>query len=272
VGRRMKSRRRRLGALGAALGGRTKAGWPITPLGGRRQWLLRTAGGPAAGAVGGAAPAAAPSDGPPTVAPADPARDGNRKRTLASLALGLIAIATAVGSGADFSARTANPSNTFSAGALSMENSKDGTAILNAHGMKPGDAPKTGVVDIENTGSIDGVFKVSRDELTSSDPGNDNPSPFATKVAIGVVDCGTFGINNSAYGPEPATPICGDADDHTLYLGSLANQNSPIELGTYQPGEKHRYDFEASLDASAGDAYQGDSASARYVFDATQTP
>src|SRR4051812_22028204 len=282
----MKSRRRWLGALGAAIGGRTKAGWPTAPLGGRRPWLLRTAGGPAAGAVGGAAPAAAPSAVPPPPAPSGVAcaaapshaatetdvDRGSRKRTLASLALGLLAIATAVGSGADFSARTANPSNTFSAGALSMENSKDGTAILNAHDLKPGDTPKTGVVDIENTGSIEGVFKVSRDELTNSDSNNDDPSPFATKVAIGVVDCGKFGINYTAYGPEPATPICGDADDHTLYLGSLASQNSPIELGTYQPGEKHRYDFEASLDANAGDAYQGDSASARYVFDATKKP
>ena len=267
----MKSRRRRLGTLGAALGRRSKAGRPTTALGGRRQWLLRTPGGPAAGAVRGAAPATAPSDAA-TVATQGDTDHGGRKRTLASLVLGLIAIATAVGSGADFSARTANPSNTFSAGALSMENSKDGAAILNARDLKPGDAPKTGVVDIENTGSIEGVFKVSRDELTNSDSNNDDPSPFATKVAIGVVDCGTFGIHNTAYGPEPAIPTCGDADDHTLYLGSLANQNSPIELGTYQPGEKHRYDFEASLDASAGDAYQGDSASARYVFDATQKP
>jgi hypothetical protein len=278
----MKSRRRRLAALGPALGRRTKAGWPTTAPGGRRQWLLRMAGGPAAGAGGGAAPAAAPTGAARPAATPDPAQPadatqaatnhGTRKRTLASLALGLIAIATAVGSGADFSARTANPSNTFSAGALSMENSKDGTAILNATNLKPGHAPKSGVVDIKNTGSIDGVFTVSRDQLTSTDAGNDNPSPFETKLAIGIVDCGKFTTSNTAYGPEPVTPTCGDSDDTTLYLGSLANQNSPVELGTYQPGEKHRYDFEASLAASAGNEYQGDGASARYVFDATQKP
>jgi hypothetical protein len=195
-----------------------------------------------------------------------------RKRILATLALGLIAIGTAVGSGADFSARTANPSNTFSTGSLSMENSKDGAAILNASDMKPGGPPKTGVVDIKNTGSIDGAFTLSRDQLTSADAGNDNPTPFASKVAIGVVDCGKFTIANTPYGQEPVTPTCGDGDDSTLYLGSLANENSPIALGTYQPGEKHRYDFESSLAGDTGNQYQGDSASARYVFDAAQTP
>src|SRR2546423_3163328 len=214
----MKLRRRRLGALGAALGRRQPGSGHAAALGGRLAWQP-TAGGPAttAGVVGGATLAAAPEDEP----------NGNRKRTLATLALGLIAVATAVGSGADFSARTANPSNTFSAGALSMENSKDGTAILNAANMNPGGAPKTGVVDIKNTGSIDGVFTLSRDQLTSSDANNDNPAPFATKVAVGIVDCGRFTTAYGPYGPEAVTPTCGDADDSTLYLGSLANQNSP---------------------------------------------
>jgi hypothetical protein len=259
VGRRMKFRRRRRGALGAALGGARRAGTALD----RRAW--RTAGEPATTAgVLGAVTLAAP---PP---PED--THGSRKRTLATLALGLIAVATAVGSGADFTARTANPSNTFSAGSLSMENSRDGTAILNADNMRAGGAPKTGIVDIKNTGSVDGAFTLSRDQLASTDANNDNPAPFASTVAIGVVDCGEFTTVNGPYGPNPVTPTCGDGDDSTLYLGSLANQNSPIDLGKYEPGEKHRYDFQASLDGNAGNEYQGDGASARYVFDATQTP
>jgi hypothetical protein len=194
------------------------------------------------------------------------------KRTLGALALGLCAIGVAIGSGADFSARTANPSNTFSAGSLSMENSKDGTAIFSPSNMKPGGAPQTGTVDIKNTGSIDGVFTVSRDQVTNTDTGGNNPAPFATKVGLGIVDCGKFTTANTAYGVEVVTPTCGDSDDTTLYLGSLANENSPIALGTYHAGEQHRYRFEGSLASSAGNEYQSDSASARYVFDAVQTP
>ena len=153
-----------------------------------------------------------------------------------------------------------------------MENSKDGTAIFSPTDMKPGGAPQTGVVDIKNTGSIDGVFKLSRDQLTNADHGSDNPVPFASKVADGIVDCGRYSIANGPYGPEQVTPACGDSDDHTLYLGSLTNENGELALGTYQPGEQRRYRFEASLDSSAGIEFAGDSSSARYVFDAVQTP
>jgi hypothetical protein len=225
------------------------------------------AGGPSSDASAGGGPSrAAPADG------AAKAAASQSKRVLAALALGLCAVGLAVGSGADFFARTANPSNVFSAGSLSMQNSKDGTAILDAAGMKPGAAPKTGVVDIQNTGSISGRFSLSRDQLTNTDVNNDNPTQFAAKVAVGVVDCGKFATTNGPYGPVDITPTCGDQDDQTLSLGSLAAQNGEIALGTYEPGEKHRYDFEASLDQSVGNEYSGDGSSARYVFDAKQTP
>lgn len=263
MGRRMKLRRRRREALGEALGGGRRAGSGKAL--DRRAW--RTAGEPAtaAGVLGGVTLAAPP---PAT----DTAGGSNRRRTLATLALGLIAIATAVGSGADFSARTANPSNTFSAGSLLMENSKNGTAILNAENLKPGGSPATGLVDIKNTGSIEGAFTLTRDQLTSHDANGDDPAPFASKLAIGVVDCGKFTTVNGPYGPDPVTPTCGDGDDTTLYLGSLADQNGPVPLGTYQPGEKHRYQFAGSLASSAGNEYTGDSASARFLFDTAQTP
>jgi spore coat-associated protein N len=193
------------------------------------------------------------------------------KRTLGALALGLCAIGVAVGSGADFHAETANPSNTFSAGALSMDNSRNGAAILTATDMKPGGPTQTGLVDIKNTGSVDGNFRLSRDQLTSSDTTPANPSPFANKVDIWVVDCGAFSTVNGPYGAVDTTPTCGDADDHTLYNGTLANQNAAIDLGTFHPGDQHRYWFGTLLDETAGNEYAGDGASARFVFDALQT-
>lgn len=194
------------------------------------------------------------------------------KRTLGALALALCAIGVAIGSGADFSARTANPSNTFSAGSLSMDNSKNGAAIFSATNMKPGAAAQTGIVDIKNTGSIDGAFKLTRDGLANTDSGDANPVPFASKVVVWVADCGKFTIVNGPYGPDPVTPTCGDENDNTLYQGTLTNQNSAVELGTFQPGDEHRYWFGATLDSSAGNEYSGDGSSARYVFDAVQTP
>src|SRR4051812_44596499 len=173
-----------------------------------------------------------------SAAPADRRRrtqaGGRRpRRTLGALALGLVAVAVAVGSGADFSAQTANPSNTFSAGSLSMDNSKNGAAIFSATNLKPGGTEQTGIVDIKNTGSIDGVFTVSRDQLTNTDSGQNNPAPFASKVIATIVDCGKFTTTNTPYGVEPVTPSCGDGDDEIRYVGSLAGQNAPVGLGTF---------------------------------------
>lgn len=184
------------------------------------------------------------------------------KRTLGALGVGLCAIGVAVGSGADFSAQTANPSNTFSAGSLSMDNSKDGAAIFSPTNMKPGGPAQSGVVDIENTGTLPGRFALSRETLTSSDVASGNPNPFASMVRVVIVDCGAF---------DAATaPSCGDPGDRTLYSGTLQGETTEHTLGFYNPGERHRYRFSGSLDASAGDEYEGESANATYVFSATQ--
>lgn len=187
-------------------------------------------------------------------------RINHPKRTVAALATGLAAIGVAVGSGADFSAQSANPSNTFSAGSLTIDNSRAGAAIFSPSDMKPGAPPDTGTVDIANTGSIAGTFALSRDRLASTDTGTPNPSEFAAKVNLTVVDCG----------PGNA-PTCGDANDVTVYdHGTLAGMDGDVALGTFAPGEKHRFRFAAQLDASAGNEYEGDSAAARFVWDATQ--
>ena len=104
----------------------------------------------------------------------------NPRRLLAALATILVAVGVTVASGASFTATTANPSNTFTAGSLTMSNDKAGAAILTASGMKPGDATTdaTGTVVIKNTGSLTGAFTLSRSSLTNSDGSN----PMAAKL------------------------------------------------------------------------------------------
>jgi spore coat-associated protein N len=186
------------------------------------------------------------------------------KRTLAALAVGLAAAGVAVGSGADFSAQSANPANTFSAGSLTMDNSRDDAAIFAPSNLKPGAPAQTGSVDIANTGSLPGVFSLTRDNLASTDSGEPNPSPFASKVDLTIVDCGAFDGGDA--------PACGDAGDTTVYTGTLAAESADHHLGTFAAGEKRRYQFAAALSASAGNEYQGDSSSARYVWNSVQTP
>ena len=184
------------------------------------------------------------------------------RRTMVALATALAAAGVAVGSGADFSSRSANPSNTFTAGTLTADNSRDGAAVFSPSDMRPGGAPQTGAIDIANSGSLPAAFTLTRDRLESTDTGDANPGPFAAKVNLVVTDCGAY--------DGASAPACGDAGDDTVYDGTLAAMDGAAGLGDFSGGEKHRYVFAASLDASAGNEYQGDSASARFVWDAAQ--
>jgi hypothetical protein len=177
------------------------------------------------------------------------------KRTLGVLVGVLAAVGVAVGSGANFTAQTANPSNTFSAGTLSMSNSLDGAAILTAGNMKPGDTAN-GTVDIQNTGSLSGTFSLSRSALNDSDGAN----PMSQRLDLVVKDCGDF---------SSGTPTC-DAGDPNVYTGTLAAMTGSSALGTYAPNEQHRYQFTVTFQSAAGNVYQGDSSTATFQWDAVQ--
>jgi hypothetical protein len=179
------------------------------------------------------------------------------RHTLAALATVLVAVGVTAASGADFTATSANPSNTFATGTLTMSNSKANAAILTASGMRPGDPASTGQVDIGNTGSLSGAFTLVRSAVTDSDAAN----PLSGKLDLTVVDCGAFA------GATP--PACGDADDVTRYSGTVAAMSTtPRALGTFAGGEKHRYEFSVSVDSSAGNAYQGDSSEVEFTWNA----
>jgi len=167
----------------------------------------------------------------------------------------LLAAGAVAGSGADFTATSANPSNTFASGTLTIGNSREGVAVLSASNLRPGEAAQTGDVDIENTGSLSGTFTVSRGTVVNSDVAN----PLAGKLNLTVVDCGAF-VGATA-------PTCGDGDDVSKYSGTVADMGTNA-LGSYAAGAKHRYRFSVALDGSAGNAYQGDTATVPFNFDA----
>jgi spore coat-associated protein N len=184
----------------------------------------------------------------------------NPRLALGALLTLLLAAGAVVGSGADFTASSANPANTFASGTLSIVNSKEGTAVLSATGLRP-TGSAVGTVDIQNSGSLSGAFTLSRTAPVDSDSSN----PMSAKLNVTVVDCGTFS------GATP--PTCGDGDDVVKYgSGTLAQMGTGghaiSALGTYAAGEKHRYQFTVQLDASADNAYQGDSSTTEFDFNA----
>jgi spore coat-associated protein N len=174
-------------------------------------------------------------------------------RALGALTALIAAIAVAVGSSASFSASSANPSNTFAAGTLSILNSKEGLAVLTASGMKPGDS-STGTVDVQNSGSLSGAFTLSRSGIVDSDVVN----PLSAKLNLVVKDCGDF---------SSGTPTC-DAGDPVKYTGTIAAMGSTA-LGTFAANEKHRYEFAVTFDSGANNAYQGDNSSVQFDWNAS---
>ena len=175
-------------------------------------------------------------------------------RTLGALTALIAAVAVAVGSSASFTASSANPSNTFAAGTLSILNSNEGPAILTASGMKPGDSAN-GVVDIQNTGSLSGAFTLSRSGIVDSDGSN----PMSAKLDLVVKDCGDF---------SSGTPTC-DVGDPVKYTGTISGMSSAVALGTFAASEKHRYEFAVTFNSSANNAYQGDSSTVQFDWNAS---
>jgi spore coat-associated protein N len=179
----------------------------------------------------------------------------NPRLALSALVTLLLAAGAVVGSGADFTASSANPSNTFSSGTLTIGNSKAGTAVFTAGNLRPGGAQQTGTVDIENTGSLSGTFTLSKGTVSNTDASN----PLVDKLNLVVIDCGTF------TGSTP--PTCGDGNDVQKYSGTIAGLTTS-NLGSYAAAAKHRYRFSVALDSSAGNAYQGDSSTVQFDFNA----
>ena len=176
-------------------------------------------------------------------------------RALGALSALIAAVAVAVGSSASFTATSANPSNTFAAGTLSILNSQEGLAVLTASGMNPGDSA-TGTVDVQNSGSLSGAFVLSRSNIVDSDAVH----PMSAKLDLVVKDCGDF---------SSGTPSC-DAGDPVKYSGTLDAMSGSSALGTYAANEKQRYEFTATFNSSAGNQYQGDNTSATFQWDAVQ--
>jgi spore coat-associated protein N len=179
----------------------------------------------------------------------------NPRLALGALLTLLLAAAAVVGSGADFTASSANPANTFAAGTLTISNSKEGAAVLSASGLKPGNSAN-GTVDIQNTGDLNGIFTLSRTAPVDSDGAN----PLSGKLNLTIIDCGTF---------ASGTPVCGDGNDVTVYNGGTIGQMGTVghtvnSLGTYAANDKHRYQFTVQLDNSAGNAYEGDTSSVEF--------
>jgi hypothetical protein len=177
-----------------------------------------------------------------------------RVMVLVTLTILVLAAAALAASSASFTATSANPSNTFTAGALTISNedlggnSREGVSVLNltAANMKPGDTPTTGTAVIGNSGGVSGLFRLSG-SITAGDPA------FSHYLRLTVTEDGTAIVSDQPLDTALATAV--------NLTGGVA----------WAGGAEHRYVFSVRFpDGADGEenAYMGDSATLRLQWDA----
>ena len=179
------------------------------------------------------------------------------RRTLAALATVLVAVGITAASGADFTASSANADTTFATGTLSILNSTAGQAVLSSTGnMRPGDPARTGFVDIKNSGTLSGVFKLSRGTVVDDDA----TYKLSTQLNLVIKDCGLF---TGTDGLTP--PSCAGATQK--YSGPVSGLTSDVDLGTFAGGAQHRYEFSVDVNGASNN-YQGKTSTVPFTWSA----
>lgn len=159
------------------------------------------------------------------------------RRALVPLTTLLAAGALVYGSGANFTSQSANADSFVASGTLTQSNSKANAAIFNVSNIKPGDTVN-GQVTITNTGSLAATFSLTE----TATNGFADPTNLVMTVTQGST---------------------------TIYSGTFGGLGVK-SLGTFAAGEARTYNFSTTLKNTAGNAEQGKSAKASYVWDAAQ--
>ena len=138
-----------------------------------------------------------------------------RFQVLATLTGVVLAVAVVVGSGASFTAHSANPSNVFSTGTLAMTNTDTGmsTTISN---LVPGDY-RDASVTIKNSGDVQGDFFLEPVLV------NENTKAIADQLDLTIKDGNTV-----------------------VYQGKLSGLPQE-KLGVWASGDSHTYTFHVSF-------------------------
>jgi spore coat-associated protein N len=186
---------------------------------------------------------------PPGRSPSRPdRRSGKRARLVLVLMLLLVAVAVAMGSAAALTSSFSNPRSAFTAGTLTMTNTRENASVLTANKMVPGGAA-TGAVTIKNSGTVPGSFRLSASQPTDT-PGTSG-GKVSTALLLTIVDRAQPGspVYNGRYDSMPERP-----------------------LGTWAAAEQHTYDFTVTFpesNTSGDNAYQESSTSITFTWKAT---
>lgn len=212
-------------------------------------------------------------------------------RIIGAIGLLVVAAIVAVGSGANFTAHSANPGNMITEGTFSISNNHEGQALFDPQvNFDPGDQV-AGQVTIGNSGNEGGDFTLRG----VSEPGND--VAFNDKVRLDVYEYTNQGdalASAAALNGGNSADVLGQGLDSTSYrfggtlaefiagtcAGASSAQCSPapgarFNLSRWGAGNLHHYVFRVRNQAPGGDtsdpnvlAWQGKTAKFGIEWDA----
>lgn len=167
---------------------------------------------------------------------------GNRRMmVLLTLAILVLAATALVASSASFTATSANPNNSFTAGTMSMSNTRANAAILTAVNMWPG-KDYQGTVTIGNVGAGDAAFVLKLGPVTDPVTGTLG-ARLSDALRLSVVDETGLEVYNGALNVFPASGrSCGDypaGQEHT-YTFTVTFPDSDAGFGTAGSDNKYK--------------------------------
>jgi hypothetical protein len=193
----------------------------------------------------------------------------SRKILLSAFVVAIVAAVTGTGTYAAFSGTTANPSNAFASGTVTIADNDAGGTLLSLSNARPGDS-STGCIKVTYSGSLNANVHLYG-SASGSLPGyltltvtrgTDSSPSFAS--------CGSFTADSTNYiGSGAGVIYSGNLSGFpSTYGGGVVDPTSGSPA-TWSTSDAHSYKFAVSLQNNA--SAQGLSSTASFTWEARNT-
>lgn len=192
------------------------------------------------------------------------------RKLLVSLAVvGMAATAIAAATWSSFSKTSANPSNSFSAGTVSLGDNDASAAVLSLSSVRPG-GTSSGCIRATYNGSLPSAVHLYGSTTGALAQYLTLTITRGDETAPSFPSCSTFTADSTNYiGSGPGV----------IYSGTLANFSSTntnyasglVDPSTWVAGNSHSFKFTLTLPSGAAAAAEGLSSTAAFTWEAQNT-
>jgi hypothetical protein len=192
------------------------------------------------------------------------------RKLLVSLAVvGLAATAIAAATWSSFSKTSANPSNSFSAGTVSLGDNDASGSVLSLSSVRPG-GTSSGCIGVTHNGSLSSAVRLYGSATGSLAQYLTLTITRGTETAPSFPSCSTFTADSTNYIGSGAGVV---------YSGTLSSFSSTktdyasglVDPSTWAAGNSHSFKFTLTLPSGAAAAAQGLSSTAAFTWEAQNT-